>query len=1015
MPLIIDNLKEWSTIQTMMAERLSQFLEELLPEIGGDKWWKYYVLNQLSAHQQTVVINVSPGNLRAFDLAALIRITDRNWSELVIKRSFSRDTKTLLKELMIARNRYAHISADGSSLDDLIRDTDTARRVLIAIGTEKNVVEIINKIHQRLIHHLSSSFVNDTVEPTPEQIINNPRSRDGLASTLQKSSTSPNVEKNEEISEDEDIESVTDVDQTSGAWIIDSSSQKTDINRALATRTYVGIDFGTSTSVVSIVGFSDIGGLRAHTLEIDQPEEMGGTISHHLVNSVIALKGDRLLFGQDAFRLRQHLFEGRHVFSSFKMRLGIDVGPTYPETALRKGKQSQVIETAKDATRVFFSYLSEGIQKSIIKAGLPEEICVTVTVPASFEANQRRDLVDCLNLAGLSVEENCLIDEPNAAFLSFLHASALGETDRSLLDLICLQTTNILVYDFGAGTCDVSILEFRIQGDKITSRNRAISRFTALGGDDFDRAIAKNILLPRLLASAPDFEPTQRDIDERLIPRLQPTAERLKIAAIEWLNDRGIETLSDIRALSSTRFTEHSVPPISIRNQVLVLKSPEMSLPDFADAMAPLTGRYDPAVSTAHVYSPVEDSLSKSGLGSDELHAVLFVGGSALNPVVRHSVMEHLPKSVRAVVPQDLRTHVSVGAALHCFGFNAFGFDFIRPVTSEPVLVITRGGLLETLVPSGAHVPTAERFTVKLQVDRDGQHVVELPICVTSENKLLGLLRVESSNPSGFRKSEEVIVSASIGHDKLLDIEARISGIIVEIALLNPLSNSELSNTEILMLEAKQVFNMELLNSNGRPPIKAVLDYANAAFEAGAYEVAADLFVAAERLDDAYDFGIKITYSYYRAGRQELSKKWAIRAHDRTPTAISAYNLSCDASGDRRMALLRESLDHDPEYPPALVGLGRMLQESNNDLGPAMLEKAVSLLETELDEHSITKEECETLIYVAELIGKRNTVEKTKARFEMLSEQQSNSSREVFNEYNLAASSKDKFMTKAGE
>ena len=130
------------------------------------------------------------------------------------------------------------------------------------------------------------------------------------------------------------------------------------------------------------------------------------------------------------------------------MKLGINVGPTYPETALPRGAGSIAIEDANDTTREFFRLLAQGIEKAVATANLPSELCFAVTVPASFEANQRRDLLANMKEAGLPVSASCLIDEPNAAFLSFLHESARDQADQSLIDRLKKGAANILVYDF---------------------------------------------------------------------------------------------------------------------------------------------------------------------------------------------------------------------------------------------------------------------------------------------------------------------------------------------------------------------------------------------------------------------------------------------------------------------------------------------------------------------------------------------------------------------------------------
>lgn len=795
------------------------------------------------------------------------------------------------------------------------------------------------------------------------------------------------------------------VSEQDGQWLISPNAHAPAIRSAITQKTYIGIDFGTSTSVVSLIALDGSSNMSAQTLTIEQPDQFGGTIAHHLVNTVIAWHNSRLIFGQDAYRMRQQLFEGRDIFSSFKMRLGVDIGPTYPETALKKGHAcSVVIEDANDATREFFKCLLNAIKIAVDAHDLPNDLCFAVSVPASFEANQRRDLLSNISAAGLDISESCLIDEPNAAFLSFLHESSLPNQYNLFVEKLRKGNTNILVYDFGAGTCDISILEVDVTNKPLKSRNRAISRFTALGGDDFDRAIAKEVLLPQLLAVTPGFDPELRDIEERLIPRLQPTAERLKVAACKWIADRDINSLDQLKAQSIEPFIDLPIPDFKIRGQNLCLASPSLSLLQLADILSSFIEGYDPDISSGHVYAPVDDALKKSGISPDQLDAVLFIGGSAANPVVRAAVMSYLPSTVQEIVPSDLRSHVSLGAALHCLGYHAFGFDLIRPITSEPIFILTRGGGRETLIPASSEVPSPNRRKVRCRIGEQGQQIVELPICVSSENKILGILKVTSSHTSGFQKDEEITILANITHDKLLEVEVRIGKKVAKAALMNPLANQELTAADQRMLDAKQRFNIALLKHGSRLPKQVVIDYAEAALEAEAFETAADMFAAAEKIDPSDNHATNICYAYDMAGKKERAREWAKRAHQRQPSAVTAYNLSVWETGANKEQLLRQALKLDPGMPIALNVLGRILNDSGKPEGRALLKECINRLEPRLMANSIRQKDLRLLISAAEATDQDAIAERAKTKLDELRQGSHLSPNAIYNDKNLASS-----------
>lgn len=216
------------------------------------------------------------------------------------------------------------------------------------------------------------------------------------------------------------------------------ATSKDNIEDALSKKTYVGIDFGTSTTVVSVIKKDKDGNLCSEALQIAQPDGRGGCSEQEIVNSVLAWiqpknADGQLLFGKTAYELKSTLKPNKNVFSSFKMDLGLDIGPTYPDTVLsKKDNQPYTIETAKDATYCFFKQLKKAIEEAVKKENLPDKIEYAISVPASFLTNQRADLLDSIHKAGLSISESCLIDEPNAAFLSFFYDNIVEKRDVDL-------------------------------------------------------------------------------------------------------------------------------------------------------------------------------------------------------------------------------------------------------------------------------------------------------------------------------------------------------------------------------------------------------------------------------------------------------------------------------------------------------------------------------------------------------------------------------------------------------
>ena len=939
----------WHKAQGMISSELADWLSSTLPICLGNNYWKSYVINAISVSEQYTYQSIEEGDFEKFDLAALIKIAIANSNELATNGFIGDNVEPNLRLIKSARNKFAHEPVTGIPAKEELKLLEPWLHLLEDLDRDCAV----------------QLAFDDLLEPLREQVRQEKKTPSRPTEKLSKGNSKKRLASHK--------------NQKPNAVTI----FRADPNLPKKMKSFIGLDFGTSTSVVSIINVGPDDKLSISPISLDQPEENGGKTRHHLINTVLALSDGKILFGRDAHRLRPFLISGVDVFSSFKMLLGLDIGPDYPMTSLPRGTAEEPVETAKDATTLFFKKLKSALTEALTREARPTEWAIAVTVPASFEANQRRDLSDCLKQAGLTCVH--FIDEPNAAFLNHLFETSLkGE---GLGHDIKENPYTICVYDIGAGTCDVSILDIHEENNFPVSKNRAISRFTALGGDDIDRLIAKNVLWPQLKEEFPEFDPAESDIEHRIIPRLMPTAESLKISATNILRDKNAQTLNECN--DDTSIAERAIKEFSERDRngdmhILRLDTPRMSLTEFGHAIAPILSAKADTKDGKHVYAPVANALSKAELKPSDIDAVLFIGGTALNPLIRNAIMSRFSKA-RAIVPRDLQTHVSMGAAIHAYAVDQRGIDMIAPITPEAIYVIARGGELEPLIRAGTVVPMDEIATRYLKINRDGQSLVELPICVGSEDKILGILQIEADRTNGFPKGSDVMVSAHVNREKILEVTAKVDGRSVRCELIQPLSNEEKTPQDHGFLKARQAFNLALLKESGRPPPEVVHVYALSALDVREYALAADLFQKLERLAKS-DHAINISYAYARAGMKKLSKEWKVVALKRNPDdPIALYNHSLDIGDEEAIPILRRSINLDPNHRLAQIRLANILIERGEEEGKSIITNVLKDMVEDLDAHQLDANGCLNLAKVASDLGETFLARRAEARATTLS------------------------------
>jgi molecular chaperone DnaK len=897
-------LETWTRISGLLHEPTCNILEKTLQQSMGSNWWDDFVAPSMQGlpSGKSVLDSIPDKKLSRFDFGVVLDLLAMVSSEWIILSNLDNDAGITLQSVI----SFHKAVVDGSHISERqltrYKNSITEFAELISYGDELS--ESVTKL---------CSELGITKNDGDGQ---NSQGQDGLPLYFE-----------------------------GGKYAIDPSILS--LQSTPGEYEYIGLDFGTSTSIVTRAVVSE-SVTRIEPIYVPQPDDHGDEITSKTVNTCLALVKKRLIFGTDAYRIRRKLVEGETVFSSFKMRLGVDLGPIYVRSKLDGTIHGlPIITSAQSATTEFMKSIVAGTSKALQCNKSMRKICLTVTVPASFESNQRKDLLASLKNAGIDQSFLSLVDEPNAAFIATVYdyLSSNPEFISSLQN----QRRNVLVYDFGAGTCDVSLLGVElVAGSKancfeLLVSNIALSRFMALGGDDIDKWIAENILLKQIREQVTDkFTATERD--ELIVPWLASTAEQLKMVASQRVGEllrQGLQPENDDAELVGNPTSE-----ISVNDVVYKLVAPTITTNQFMGAINAF--RKNPTIGSEQkptLTAPIENVLSKSRIPSSDIDYVLFIGGSSQNAMVRKVVMDLFTgQKAVALVPENLQEQVSRGAAIHSMLKWHSGIDVIKPIVSENVYVVTRGGGLKLLVPQGTQAPSkASEYT--LYVPDGGLHEIQLPICAGEISKLLHVVTLRSQDNREFANNQKIRIIVSLTTDKEVFVQAETTGAAIVSEFMNPLSNAPITRSRLEFLAVQKEFNRNY--QFGKADHNSISHLAVAAERASDFERAADLYVQAHNLANGRaNYATSICYCYGKAKNTAACFDWAQRAYSLDKTSVNAYNyaIKFDEGHSRRQELLLESMKLDPSMDAALVVYARDLKNQDNPEWTVYAERALSVL-----------------------------------------------------------------------